>query len=125
MNIESIKPKEIAFIKFLDMNVPVYYDQYMDNETAKSRFILSFQSRNPDAFYQGIVVLSYETGKITLENGDPVPQPEPRDSELLPKFVIIGTSELSGVAKEKILKRIFHEHKRRNQAIWPMLGYKH
>jgi hypothetical protein len=57
------KPNKVGYIDFLDIKVPIYYDKDFKD------FGISWQCRNPDAFYTGIVYINWETGILTYPEG--------------------------------------------------------
>ena len=63
--------------------------------------------RNPDSCYTGFMYMNNETGKCSYPDDAVIPVQTKRDLEMLPKFVIIGTEEISNNEMEKIM---FHLH---------------
>lgn len=105
------KPEQIGVISFLDVEVPIYYDS-----TAKDSYLsCSWQARNPNSFYVGIVYMNNETGKITYPADAIIPEQTERDREILPKFIITGFKEINSNITDSINYYLESDYKRRNK----------
>lgn len=103
--------KEISEIDFHNVKIKVYYDQYSHENT----ILAPFGAKNPNAFYQGPCFLNWNTGKIEYPEGVIIPKPTREDSEMLPKFVIIGKEKLSDEDMKTILTSLEGEYVKRNK----------
>jgi hypothetical protein len=100
--------KLIRQLDFLDTKINVYYYPDSSGET------ISWQIRNPDSAYQGVMFRNVETGRMSYPDGAIVPVQSLRDKEMLPKFIIIGNEVMSDELAESLLEYIKVEYKKRN-----------
>lgn len=105
-------PYKLGEIQFLDINVSVYHDKYMESEDSAAAV---WQARNTDSFYTGPVFMNWETGKMTYPDGVNPPEPKHEDYEMLPKFVVTGSKELNSKTITGILNYFSKEYMRRNK----------
>ena len=102
---------KIGEIPFLDVMVAVYHDKYASNPNSPS---CVWKHRNPYSFYQGIVYMDKETGKMTYPEDAVIPEQTERDREMLPGFVITSREELDEEFITKTQKYFEKEYIRRN-----------
>jgi len=106
-------PKLIDNLDFHDADVRVYYDCTSEENTVR----VGWQVRNPSSFYVGMVYMNNETGKITYPEDAVIPEQTERDREMLPKFVVIGKTELDLGDTEIILERLEKQYLLRNRKV--------
>lgn len=99
---------QIGEIDFLDVKVKVYLDESFTLQDS-----VIWKARNPDSFYQGIMYINHETGKVSYPEGAIIPEQTKRDREIIPTAVITNKSfDKLDIAK---LKEYFEsDHKIRN-----------
>lgn len=87
---------------------------FYNNEVANEGSVI-WQMRNPNTCYTGPVFLSNETGKIEYPKDVIIPVQTDRDREILPKFVVVNTEEISNEYEQKLLKYLEINYKKRNK----------
>jgi hypothetical protein len=102
--------KEIGKIQFRDRLVPVYYDKTGD----KNNISCSWQMRNPDSCYQGVMWMNWETGRVTYPEGAVIPEQTAEDREMLPKFLIISQDSITDKIHKCIIDYLDKSYKERN-----------
>lgn len=111
-NIGPEGPLKITEIQFMDISVPVYYDEHSTNiELAQ----VGWRHRNPSSFYTGTVFVNYETGKMTYPDGVVPTEPTHEDKEIIPQLLIVGTQELSDKHRNNILNYLAKQYMKRNK----------
>lgn len=106
------KPHVIKEIDFHDIKVKVYHHPELIK--TPNNFQTSFQMRNPDTCYTGMIHMDNE-GKTTYPEGAVIPEQTDRDREMLPNFVIVGKLELNDEDTEIVINRLESEYQRRNK----------
>lgn len=99
--------KAIGKIFFHDIFIAVYHDPYGGNT-------VTWQERNPDTAYQGIMYINNHTGKVTYPDGEPEER-MPVDTEIMPKFIIISEKVMTDEMICDMKKYLEKEYKRRNK----------
>lgn len=100
---------KIGDIKFLDILVPVYY-----NEEQKEHVTTSWSVRNPTAYYQGYAYLGKD-GTVSYPEGTILPEFKDNDGEVLPKFTVIGSKIITDEIESDLLLRFKSEYNERNK----------
>jgi len=106
------KPHLIGEIDFLDVKVKVYHDPTSVDENSLT---CSWQARNPDSFYQGIIWMDKETGKCTYPEDAVIPEQTERDREIIPKFIVTAYKEINSKLIDGINKYLNSDFNRRNR----------
>jgi len=100
----------VGNIKFMGIKVPIYYDKY----TTPNNPIASWQIRNPDSCYQGLLFMNTKNGEISLPDDAIIPKQTNEDREIIPKFIICGLREISDEFKNKTLVYLVNRYKKIN-----------
>jgi len=75
---------------------------------------ISWQARNPDTFYTGLLFIDFETGERSYPKDAVIPKQTPYDREIIPKLIVISKVELSNDMRNRILARLHDGFARRN-----------
>jgi len=111
MNTKEIKM--IGEIDFRDIKINVYYHPEKKDELNTANCV--WQMKNPDSCYQGVIYRNNETGKCSYPEGAIIPEQTDKDSEMLPKFIIVGKQELDDELTKSIITHLESEYFRRNK----------
>ena len=106
---ETEEIKMIGEIVFHDIKVKVYFHPDIKDNDGNS----VWQMRTPDSCYQGIMYMGVD-GKFTYPENSIIPEQTEKDREMLPKFIIIGKTELNEEIISSIQIHLDSEYKRRN-----------
>jgi hypothetical protein len=101
---EKKEIKLIGSIDFKDIKVDVYYDPYTDKKTT----YCSWQMRNPDTCYQGVIYMNEETGKLSY------PEQTNNDREMLPQLIITGYETIDTNFISFLFPKLEEAYKMRN-----------
>ena len=101
----------IGEIDFFDVKVEVYNDPKANSCSTQC----CWQMRNPNSCYTGLMYMNYETGEATYPDGAVVPKQTDKDREMLPKFIVTGSDELSEELIKEFDKYLILEYGRRNK----------
>jgi hypothetical protein len=107
---EKKEIKLIGSIDFKDIKVNVYNDPYTDKDSINC----SWQMRNPDTCYQGIMYMNEETGKVSYPEDAVIPEQTDNDREMLPKFIITGYETIDTNFISFLLPKLEESYKMRN-----------
>ena len=110
---------KIEEMDFLDLKVNVFFHP----EQEKDSIYIAFQARNPDSYYTGNIYMNHESGKCTYPDNAIIPEQTIKDTEIVPKFIIVGVEKLNDDIRIKILDKIRSSHRIRNNNKWTELGY--
>jgi len=105
------KINKIGEIEFNGDKVIIYHDPYSDN---KNNGWISWQARNPDSFYQGIVYMPHDGGPIVYPEDAVIPEQTEKDREIIPKYIITGLDVVNDDFKSILLHKIKLGHILRN-----------
>lgn len=111
----------IRHIQFQNMKVPVYYVHSTNagytfdqkNNSCEDYLYCAWRARNPSSFYVGPMFMD-KNGKMSYPEGAVVPEQTSRDRELVPRFILIGTNELTPKIEGNLQEYLENEHRRRN-----------
>ena len=101
----------IGEIDFFDVKVKVYNDP----KAGEGSNQCCWQMRNPDSCYTGLIYLNYETGETTYPEGAVIPEQTDKDREMLPKFIVTGSKEISEELVKEFDRYLILEYGRRNK----------
>ena len=102
----------IGTYEFKGRSIPVYTSKHSVND---GEVLHVWQVLNPDAFYTGTTRLNNETGEVTYPGGVTPPSPTHEDSEMVPKFIIVGRGEIDDEIREKLEKELEESYTRKNK----------
>jgi hypothetical protein len=111
MNIEEIKV--VGEIDFRDIKVKIYY--HPDYKDKLDSALCTWQMRNPDSCYQGIMYMDNKTGKLLYPEDAVIPEQTDKDREMMPKFIIVGKQELDDEVVKSTMNYLKLEYSRRNK----------
>lgn len=103
--------KIIGKINFHDRAINVYYHPDCGGKTLQC----TWQIRNPDSDYCGILYMNMEIGRCTYPYDAIIPEQTDSDREMLPKFFIVGKHEFNDELIKSIMDYIEPEYLRRNK----------
>lgn len=110
MQHEEAGIRTIDSIKFLNEEVPVYYDKYADEFSV----VTTWSARNPESFYQGLVYYNESDGTMEYPEDAVIPNQTPSDREVIPNAIIVGQKELTPYSIAQILHYLLKEYDKRN-----------
>lgn len=98
----------IGEINFKDIKIKVYNKPNMAKHTISS----SWQMRNPDTYYEGILYLTEQN--IWYHNNIAIPKQTDREKEMLPKHIITGYEIIDDHFLSLVLPRLEQSYNHRN-----------
>lgn len=112
MNKEESSVRQIGTYEFKGRSIPVYTSKYGVNDNEVQHV---WQVLNPDAFYTGSMWVNNKTGEITYPDGVAPPIPTHEDSEIVPKFILIGRKEMDEEMKIRIGEELERSYFQKNE----------
>lgn len=112
MNKEESSVSLVGTYEFKGRSIPVYTSKHSVNDNEAQHV---WQVLNPDAFYTGTMWVDNKTGKVSYPDGVTPPSPTHEDSEMVPKFIIIGRNEIDDEIRERLEKELEESYSRRNE----------
>lgn len=102
----------VGTYEFKGRSIPLYKSKHSVNDNEVQHV---WQVLNPDAFYTGSMWVNNKTGEVTYPDGVTPPTPTHEDSEMVPKYIIIGRGEIDDEIREKLEKELKESYNRRNK----------
>lgn len=102
----------VGTYEFKGRNIPVYTSKQGVNNSEVQHV---WQVLNPDAFYTGTIFVDNKTGEVSYPDGVTPPSPTHEDSEMVPKFIVIGRGEIDDEIRERLEKELEESYNRRNK----------
>lgn len=98
--------------EFRGRSIPVYTSK---NSVNYNEVQHCWQVLNPDAFYTGTIWVDNKTGEVSYPDGVTPPSPTHEDSEMVPKFIVIGREKIDDEILERLEKELEESYARRNK----------